>query len=115
MTDLSGRLKQTPTTCRTFETEDHAIILVAESEIETVPWAGEARMTHGKINEADMKTTHKITERHTCRRAIDKTNAMIHGRDTDKDTILENVRRNNKIDRFDLSHFEMTGDQTAKI
>ena len=27
---------------------------------------------------------------------------------------LENVGRNNKIDRFDLSHLEMTGDKTAK-
>ena len=32
----------------------------------------------------------------------------------DKETILENVGRNNKIDRFDLSHLAMTGDKTAK-
>ena len=45
---------------------------------------------------------------------IRKTNAMIHARDMDKDTILENVGRNNKIDRFDLSHLAMTRDKTAK-
>ena len=39
---------------------------------------------------------------------------MIHGRDTDKDMILENVGRNDKIDRFDLSHLAVTGDKTAK-
>ena len=32
----------------------------------------------------------------------------------DEDTILENGGRNNKIDRFDLSHLAMTGDKTAK-
>ena len=84
-------------------------------EIETTPWTGEASMTHGTIHEADMKTTHEITETHTCLRAIDKTIAMIHARDMDRDTILENVGRNNKIDRFDLSHLVMTGDKTAKI
>ena len=71
-------------------------------------------MTHGTIQEADMKTTHEITKTHTCRRAIDKTNAMIHARGMDKETILENVGRNNKIDRFDLSHLVVTGDKTAK-
>ena len=71
-------------------------------------------MTHGKTQEADMKTTHEITETHTCRRAIGNTNAMIHGRDTDKDTIIENVGRNNKLDRFDLSHLAMTRNKTAK-
>ena len=71
-------------------------------------------MTHGKTQEADMKTTQEITETHTCRRVIDKTTAMIHGRDTDKDTILENVVRNNKIDRFHLSHLATTGEKTNK-
>ena len=65
-------------------------------------------------NTGSMKTTHEITETHTCRRAIDKTNTMIHARDMDKDAILENVGRNNKINRFDLSHLAMTGDKTAK-
>ena len=60
------------------------------------------------------KTTHEITETHTCRCAIDKTNAMIHARGMDKDTILENVGRNNKIDQFDLSHLVMTRDKTGK-
>ena len=71
-------------------------------------------MTHGKTQEADMKTTHGITETLTCRRAIDKTIAMINARGMDKDTILENVGRNNKIDRFDVSHLVVTGDKTAK-
>ena len=110
MTNFSGRLKETPITCRTVETEDHAIILVAENEIETAPWTGEPKMTHGKTQEADMKTTHGITETHTCRRAIDKIIGMIHVRDMDRATIPENVRLNNKTDRFDLSHLEMTGD-----
>ena len=114
MTNLCGRLKETPTTCRTTITEDHAIILVAENEIETAATTGELKMTHGKTQGADMKTIHEITETHTCRRAMDKTNAMIHGRDTDKDTIPENVGLNNKTDRFDLSHLAMTGDKTAK-
>ena len=39
---------------------------------------------------------------------------MIHTRDMDKDTILESAGRNNKTDRFDLSHLVMTGDKTAK-
>ena len=45
---------------------------------------------------------------------MDTTIAMIHARDMGEDTILENVGRNNKIDRFDLSHFAMTVDKTAK-
>ena len=114
MTNLSGRLKETPITCRTVETEDHAIILVTENEIEKAPWTGEPKMTHGKTQEADTKTTHGITETHTCLRAIDRTNAMIHASDRDKDTILLNVGLNNKTDRFDLSHFAMTGDKTGK-
>ena len=112
--NLSGRLKETPITCRTITTEDHAIILVTENEIEITPWTGEARMTHGKTQEADTKTTHGITETHTCRRAIDKIIAMIHVRDMDKATIPENVGLNNKTDRFDLSHLAMTGDKTGK-
>ena len=112
--NLSGRLKETPITCRKTKTEDHAIILVTENEIEITPWTGEARMTHGKTQEADTKTTHGITETHTCRRAIDKIIAMIHVRDMDKATIPENVGLNNKTDRFDLSHLAMTGDKTAK-
>jgi len=111
---LCGRLKETPTTCRTTITEDHAIILVTENEIETTPWTGETKMTHGKTQEADMKTIHEIPEPHTCLRATDKTLAMIHARDMDKDTILENVGLNNKTDRFDLSHLAMTGDKTVK-
>ena len=39
---------------------------------------------------------------------------MIHVRDMDKATIPENVGRNNKTDRFDLSHLAMTGDKTGK-
>ena len=70
-------------------------------------------MTHGTIQETDMEITHEIPELHTCLRAIDKTIAMIHARDMDKDTTLESVGRNNKIDRFDLSHLVMTGDKTA--
>ena len=113
-TNLSGRLEKTPTTCRTIITEDHAIILVAENEIETTPWTGEARMTHGKTQEGDMKTTHEKPETHTCTRAIDKTIAMIHARDMAKNTIPENVGRNNNADQFNLSHLAMTGDKTAK-
>ena len=71
-------------------------------------------MTHGRTQEADTETTHEKLETHTCPRAIDKTIAMIHARDMDKDTILENVGRNNKIDRFDMSRLAMTGDKTAK-
>ena len=71
-------------------------------------------MTPGKTQEADMKTTHAITETHTCLPAIDKTLAMSHARDMDKNTILENVGLNNKADRFDLSHLAMIGDKTAK-
>ena len=72
-------------------------------------------MTHGTIQETDMEITHEITETHTCRRAIDKTNAMIHARDMDKHTILESAGRNNNIEQFDLSHVVMTGDKRAKI
>ena len=71
-------------------------------------------MTQGRTQEADTETTHKKTETHICPRAIDKTIAMIHARDMDKDTILESAGRNNKINRFDLSHLAMTGDKTAK-
>ena len=111
---MSGPLKETPITCRTVETEDQAMILVTENEIETTPWTGEAKMTHGKTQEADTKTTHEIIETHTCPHAIDKTIAMIHARDMDKNTILESASRNTKTDRFDLSHLAMTGDKTAK-
>ena len=90
------------------------IILVTENEIETAPWTGEPKMTHGKTQEADTKTTHGISETHTCLRAIDRTNAMIHASDMDKDTILVNLGLNNKTDRFDLSHVVVTGDKTAK-
>ena len=72
-------------------------------------------MTHGTMQETDVELTHEITKTHTCLRAIDKTIAMIHARDMDKDTILQNVGRNNKTDRFDLSHLAMTGDKTAKV
>ena len=71
-------------------------------------------MTHEKTQEADTETIHEKPETYTCLRAIDKTTAMIHARDKDNDTILENVGRNNKIDRFDLSHLAMTGDKTVK-
>ena len=71
-------------------------------------------MTPGKTQEADMKTTHAITETHTCLPAIDKKAAMIHVKDMDKDTILGNAGLNNKADRFDLSHLAMIGDKTAK-
>ena len=71
-------------------------------------------MTHGTIREADMETTHEIPETPTCVRAIEKTIAMIHARDKDKNTILESAGWNNKTDRFDLSHLVMTGDKTAK-
>ena len=113
-TNLFARSKETPITCHTIETDDHAINLVAESEIETAPWIGEARMTHGKTQETDMETTHGITETHTCLRAIDKIIAMIHVRDMDKDTIPENVGLNNQKDRLHFSHFAMTGDKTAR-
>ena len=103
-----------PTTCRIIIREAHAIIIVAENEIETAPWTGEPKMTHRKTQEADTKTTHGITETHTCLRAIDRTNAMIHASDMDKDRILVNVGLNNKTDRFDLSHLAMTGDKTGK-
>ena len=72
-------------------------------------------MTHGTVQETDMEITHEIPETHTCLRAIDQTIAMIHARDMDKNTILQNVGRNNKRDRFDLSHPVMTGDKTDKI
>ena len=71
-------------------------------------------MTHGKIQEANMKMTHEKPGTHTCLRATDKTPAMIHARDMDKNTIPENVGRNNKIDRFDLSHLAMTREEMAK-
>ena len=71
-------------------------------------------MTHERTQEAGTETTHENLETHTCLRAIDKTIAMIHARDMEKHTILENVGRNNKIDRFDLSYLAMTGDKTAK-
>ena len=91
-----------------------AIILEAENEIETTLWIGEAKMTRGRTQEADTATTHEIPETHTSPRAIDKTIAMIHARDMDRDKILENVARNNKKHRFDLSHLALTGDKTAK-
>ena len=71
-------------------------------------------MTHGTIQEADMEITHEIPETHTCLRAIDKTIAMIHARDMDKDTILETTSRNNNIDQFGPSHLAMTWDKIAK-
>ena len=71
-------------------------------------------MTHGTIQEADTETTHEVPETHTWLRAIDKSVAMIHARDMDKDTILESGGRNNRTDRFDLSHVVMTGDKSAK-
>ena len=50
----------------------------------------------------DMEITHKIPKTHTCPRAIDKTIAMIHARDMDKETILENIGRNqNRSVRFE--------------
>ena len=111
---MSGRLKETSITCPTIETEDHAITLVAESEIETTPWTGETGTTQEKTQAADRETIHEKPETYKCFRTIDKTIAMIHARDLDNDTILENVGRNNKIDRFDLSHLAMTGDKTVK-
>ena len=71
-------------------------------------------MNHERTEEADTEATHEIPETYTCLRAIDRTIAMIHARDIDKDTILENVGRNSKIYRFDLSHLAMTGDKTNK-
>ena len=44
----------------------------------------------------------------------DKTIAMIHARDMDKDTILESAGRNNNIDQFNSRHLAITGDKTAK-
>ena len=82
--------------------------------METTPWTGEAKLIHGTIQEADTETTYEIPETHTCLRAIDKTIAMIHARDLDKDTILESAGRNNKTDRFVFSHLVMTGDKTAE-
>ena len=78
------------------------------------PWTREAKLTHGTTQEADTETTQEKPETHTCPRAIDKTIAMIHASDMDKDTILENAGRNNRTDRFDLSHLVVTGDKTAK-
>ena len=72
-------------------------------------------MSYRRTREADTETTHEIPETHNCLRANDKTNAMIHGRNTDKDTILENAARNNKTDWFNFSHLAMTGDKNAKI
>ena len=71
-------------------------------------------MTHRRTREADMEATHEIPELYTCFRAIEKTLEMIHARDMGKDTLLENVGRNNKTDRFDLSHLAMTGDKATK-
>ena len=70
-------------------------------------------MTHGTVQEADMETTHEKLETNTFPGAIDKTIAMIHARDMDKDTILESAGRIIKTERFHLSHV-MTGDKTAK-
>ena len=89
-------------------------MLVTENKIETTEWTGEAKVTHGRTQEADTATTHEIPETHTCLRATDKTIAMIHARDMDKDTILESAGPNTKTDRFDLSHLVMTRDKTAK-
>ena len=36
-TNLTGRLKEPPITCRTIEKEDHVLLLVAESVTETTP------------------------------------------------------------------------------
>ena len=66
------------------------------------------------IQEANTETIHEIHETHTCLRATDKRLAMIHAVEMDKDTIPENVGRNNKIDRFNLSRLAMTGDKIAK-
>ena len=101
-------------TCRRIETEDHTIILVAENKIESTPWRGATKLTHGTIQEADTEKIHEIPETHICLRATDKTLAMIHAREMDKDTIPGNVGWNNRTDRFDLSHLAMTGDKIAK-
>ena len=85
-----------------------------KNEIEITPWTGEAKMTHGTIQEADKEITHEIPETHTCLRAIDKTFAMIQARDLDKDTILESASQNNNIDQFGSSHLAMTEDKIAK-
>ena len=90
------RLIETPITRQTVKTEDDAIVLVAESEIETVSWKGEARKTHGRRQEVDTETTHEIHETYICLRAIDKTIAMIRARDLDKDTIPKSVGRNKR-------------------
>ena len=71
-------------------------------------------MTHRKTQEADMKTTHEIPEKHTCLRATDRTLAMIHAGEMEKDIIPENVGLNNKKNRFDLSYLAMMGDKMAK-
>ena len=72
-------------------------------------------MPQERTQETDMETTHKKPETYTCLGTISKTVAMIHARDIDNDTILENVGRNNQIDWFDLSRLAMTGDKTTKI
>ena len=71
-------------------------------------------MTHGRTQEADMETTHKIPETYTRIPAIDKKMASIHARESDKNTIPESVSRNNRLDWFDSSHFSMKGDKIAK-
>ena len=82
--------------------------------VEAASWTKEARMTHGRTQKADMETTHEKPETYTCLHAIDKTIAMIHAIDMNNDTIPESAGRNNKIDRFDLSHLAITEDKTAK-
>ena len=81
LTSLSGGLKKTWITCRRFEAEDHAIILVAEIEIETAAWTGETKMIHGRTKQADMELTQESTGMYTCLRAIDKTVVTINARD----------------------------------
>ena len=112
--ELVRSLKTDTNNIRTIETEDHALFLVAKSEIETASWTGESKMTHGETQEAVMVTTHEIPDTYTCLRAIDKTIALIHARDMEKDAIPESVGVNNKTDRYYLSHLAMTGDKIAK-
>ena len=105
---LSGHLKTTSITCCRIKVEDHAFIPVAESKIEATPWTGEARMTHGRTQEADKDWTHVTTAMYTCICAIGKISVMLHAIDMTKDTTPDSVNQNNRKNRFDLSHLATT-------
>ena len=91
-----------------------AIFLVAESEIETVPWTKENKKTHGRTQELCMEMTHETTGMFTSLRVIDRTIVIIHATDIAKDMTPQSVKQSNKIVGFDLSHLAITEDTIAQ-